>query len=76
MACTPEVLVSDARCLVQGMSERQLLASIACQLAVAAGEECDAASLIASSKCILEAATSDRELLAVIVWLQCQIAGG
>lgn len=73
--CTTESLVNDSRCLVQGMNERQLLASILCTLATANGMECDAATLIENSRC-LEMAMSDRQLLASIAFVLCEGGGG
>lgn len=75
MACTASALTSDSRCLVQGMSERQLLASIAYQLAVAAGVEPSPSVLIGQARC-LAAGLGDHQLMAVIANLQCLINGG
>ncbi len=73
--CTTESLVSDSRCLVDGMNERQLLAAILCVLATANNMECDATTLIADSRC-LEMAMSERQLLAAIALVLCEGGGG
>lgn len=75
MACSPSELVDNSKCLFASMSERQLLASIAYNLAVLAGESTDPSNLVADSKC-LWTALNERQLLASIVYLQCQLAGG
>lgn len=74
-ACDAQELVTPSRCLVQGMSQHQLLASIAYQLAVAASVDPSAANLVAQSKCLAQG-MGDRQLLAAIAWLQCELAGG
>lgn len=71
MACDAQTLVDDSECLVQGMSERQLLASIAYQLAVIAGSDPEPDALNEQAKCFIH--LSERQLLAIIAWLQCQI---
>lgn len=73
--CDAQTLVTDARCLAAGMSERQLLAYIAYQLAVNAGEDPTAENLTELSRCLV-AGMSERQLEAAIVWLQCQLNGG
>lgn len=75
MACDPQTLVTDARCLVQGMSERQLLASLVCILAVQNSMACDPATLVADSKC-LWTSMSERQLLASAVLMLCTGGGG
>lgn len=69
--CTPATLVANSVCLVQGMSEHELLASIAYQLAVSAGGSTNPATLVAQSKCFIS--RSDRELLAIIALLSCEL---
>lgn len=73
--CTAPVLVADARCLTQGMSNRQLLASILCVLATANGMECNAPALVEASRC-LWMGMSDRQLLASIALILCEGGGG
>lgn len=75
MACTPQDLVTDARCLAAALSDRQLLASIACILATQNGMACDATTLEAESKC-LWSAMNERQLLAAIAYLLCTGGGG
>lgn len=73
--CTPQALVTDSKCVFAALSERQLLASIAFNLATIAGASTDPAALSASSKCLFTA-FSEKQLLAIIVYLQCQLNGG
>ena len=74
MACTPAELVSDAKCLAAGMSDHQLLAYIAYQLATNASEAATPANLASLGKCLFH--LSDRQLLAAIAYFQCQLNGG
>jgi hypothetical protein len=73
--CTADVLTADARCLVQAMSDRQLLAAILCVLATANSMACDPATLVASSKCLWES-MNERQLLASIALTLCEGGGG
>lgn len=68
--CTPETLVADSRCLADGMYDHQLLAYIAYQLAVNAGQATTPANLIALGKCLADG-LYDHQLLAAIAYLQC-----
>lgn len=72
--CDAQTLVSESRCLVEGMNDRQLLASILCTLATANGMECDAAALVESSKC-LWMGMNERQLLAAIAFILCEGGG-
>lgn len=74
MACTAQDLSTQGECLLT-LSERQLLASIAYQLAVAAGVEPTPAVLVGQAKCLSQA-MGERQLLASIAYLQCQINSG
>lgn len=69
MACDADTLVDDSKCLAAGMGDHQLLAYIAYQLAVNAGESPTPANLSALGKCTLH--LSERQLLAVIAYFQC-----
>ncbi len=73
--CTPQELVTDSRCLVAAMNDRQLLAAILCVLATQNDMPCDPATLVASSKC-LWSAMSERQLLASIALTLCEGGGG
>ncbi len=73
--CTPQELVTDSRCLVAAMNDRQLLAAILCVLATQNDMACDAQTLVASSKC-LWSAMSERQLLASIALTLCEGGGG
>lgn len=70
MACTPAALVADAKCVAAGLSDHQLLAYIAYQLAVNAGESPTPANLASLGKCIA-AGLGDRQLLSAIAYFQC-----
>ena len=70
MACDPQTLITDSECLAEGMYDHQLLAYIAYQLAVNAGEEPTAANLLSLGKC-LSAGMYPHQLLAAIAYLQC-----
>lgn len=73
MSCTAQDLSTEGKCLIN-LSERQLLASIAYQLAVNAGVEPTPAVLAGRAKCLM--ALGERQLLASIAYLQCKINGG
>lgn len=73
--CTASTLTADARCLVQAMNDRQLLASIACLLAAQNDVACDPTTLMEQSKC-LWVAMSERQLLASIAYSICNGGGG
>lgn len=75
MACTAQELVTDARCLVAGMNDRQLLAAIACLLADSLGMACDPQTLVEDSRCLWES-MSERQLLASIALSICNGGGG
>jgi hypothetical protein len=72
--CSTQTLTTDGVCLVQGMSVHQLLAYIAYQLAVNAGQEPIASNLVNLSRCLAQG-MGDRQLLAAIAFLQCELAG-
>lgn len=69
--CSPAALVESSKCVSAGMSDHQLLASIAYQLAVASGGSTDPEDLVAESKCFTH--LGDRQLLAIIALLQCEL---
>ena len=73
--CTADILTADARCLVEGMSDRQLLAAILCVLATQNSMACDPATLVAASRCLVQA-MNDRQLLASIALTLCEGGGG
>ena len=75
MACDPSTLSDEAKCLAQGLSNHQLLAYIAWQLATTAGQTPTAANLSALGKCLAQG-MSDHQLLASIAYSQCVLAGG
>ena len=75
MACTPQELVTDARCLAAGLSDQQLLASIAFSMATLAGAaSTEPQALLDSAGCLVNLST--QELLAIIAYQQCQLLGG
>lgn len=73
MACTVAELVADSKCLAQGMSDHQLLAYIAYQLAVNASEDPTPSNLVELGKCIA-AGLGDRQMLSAIAYFQCLAA--
>lgn len=75
MACDASTLAADALCVAAGLSNHQLLAYIAWQLATNASLEPTSANLAALGKC-LAAGMSDHQLLASIAYSQCVLAGG
>lgn len=74
MACDAETFVSDARCLAAGMSDRQLLAYIAYQSAVNAGESPTPANMASVARCLMY--LGERQLLAAIAYYACSGSGG
>lgn len=75
MACDPQTLVTDAKYLIAGMSDHDLLAYIAWQLATNAGITPTPATLMANAKFLREG-MGQAELLASIAYSQCVLAGG
>lgn len=69
--CTSATLVNESRCLAAGLFDHQLLAYIAYQLAVNAGQEPTTANLAALGKC-LAAGLGDRQLMAAIALFACE----
>lgn len=74
MACTPAELVSDSRCLAAGMTDTQLLASIAYSLATLAGSSTDPDDLVEQAGCLNN--LDEQTLLAIIAYQQCVLNGG
>lgn len=70
MACTAAEIVDLSKCLAQGMSERQLLAYIAYQLAVNASVDPTPSNLVSLSKCIAQG-LGERQMLSIISYFQC-----
>lgn len=68
--CTPTALVDDAKCISQGLSDHQLLAYIAYQLAVNAGQDPTPSNLVHLGRCIA-AGLGDRQIAGVIAYFQC-----
>lgn len=69
MACDADSLLAESKCLVTGLSDHELLAYIAYQLAVNAGVEPTPANLVSLSKCV--SSLYDNQLLASIAYTQC-----
>jgi len=69
--CTPETLVADAACLIAGMSDHDLLAYIAWQLATNAGVDPTPANLRNLSRCVSAGLIGEQELLAAIAYSVC-----
>lgn len=73
MACDPNDLMDDARC-VMCLTEGQMMAIKINLLATIAGVSNDPNTLLDNARCI-ESCLTEGQLKAIEVWLLCQIAG-
>lgn len=74
MACDAATMASESRCLAAGMSDRQLLAYIAYQSAVNAGESPTPANIASVARCL--SYLGERQLLSSIAYFACLGSGG